>query len=199
MTRIDCNERKQVARGIYHPGFRKSITLDPGLLGPGSREILKGTRILPLAHSPADVLAQVMIDNLALGVDPEALPLGSWPIYPAEMPFTPDECMAVADTAGVSYGRDSKVGRRMERFGIQITVRGRDHPIAAQKALAVCRALDADLVKEQVTVDALTSGQPPTNYLVWAFTRSSGPFPLPDNASARVTFVINGTVTLKQL
>ena len=93
-----------------------------------------------LTHSPADIVAQMLID-LALGTDPETLdgrgqPAGAWPIYASDEPDAPDNCISVFDTVGRDHGRIFQ-GALQGHPGFQVRVRAATHAEGWAKADAI--------------------------------------------------------------
>jgi hypothetical protein len=108
-----------------------------------------------LTHSPADIISRVLIE-LNLGSDPgDAL---AWPVYVAEEPMpsavVPDELIVVTDTTGTNDGRAMPTGERQEHHGIQVKVRARIHPTGWERAELICEAMNEQILRRVVTVDA---------------------------------------------
>ena len=143
-----------------------------------------------LDHSPADVVRWLLID-LSLGTDPGDE--GSWPIHASSEPDSPDNLIAVYDTAGVTGGRIQRTGETIEHRGIMVQVRGTGQPTAWAKAEAIKTALDESVDKSLVTVGS-------SDYIVYAITRHSGPVSLGREPSTnRFLFTINAVVALRQI
>jgi hypothetical protein len=95
-----------------------------------------------LAHTPARVLAQVLID-LGLATNPEAATLGPWPVYAGKEPDEPDDAMTIYDTAGRDQGRVNPDSTRLELYGVQVRVRSAVRQDSYVQSWAVAAALDA--------------------------------------------------------
>ena len=143
-----------------------------------------------LAHSPSEIIQNLVV-NLGLGVLPPAS--GSWPVYRANIPNTPDNVISVIGTAGVLQGRIQPIGTTREHFGLQLTVRGTTHTIGDAKARAIATSFDTDVLRDSVTIDSIV-------YVVQAITRKSGPIPLGDESpeSKRQLFTLNITASIRQ-
>lgn len=146
-----------------------------------------------LTHSPAQVLAALLVD-LGLG----AAPAGggdqpAWPVFYDNEPRSPNDVITVVDAAPVVFGGDS-YGARNEFHGIQVLVRGGTHAVAWPKANAVAAALDA-LRAGNVAVATLAG----SSYCVGQVRRTSGPLRLgPEQGSTRRRFSINYLAWVKQ-
>jgi hypothetical protein len=107
-----------------------------------------------LAHTPARVLAQVMVD-LGLATNPEAPTAGAWPVYAGKEPDEPDDAMTVYDTAGRDQGRVNPDGTRLELYGVQVRVRSAAKQDGYVQSWVITAALDA-LYWRTVVVEAET-------------------------------------------
>lgn len=146
-----------------------------------------------LAHSPADVVRQVLID-LGLGSDPDADPPADWPVFAAGEPASPDEVVTVYNTSGRDGGRTAPDGERQEHHGLQVRVRSRSPARGAAKANALAVGLDQQVWNRAVAVDA-------ARYVVRAVTRTGGLLDLgeDDPNSKRFLITFNALVALRQL
>lgn len=144
-----------------------------------------------LLHSAAEIVAQLLID-LAQGTLPSAN--GSWPVYDAAEPNTPDNAITVYDTTPQMQGRTQVDGVHQQHHGIQIRIRSQTHVIGNRKAEEVQATLDQTVYQNRVTLDG-------TTYIVQSIGRTSGIIPLgADSAtSKRRAFTINGTVPITRL
>jgi hypothetical protein len=146
-----------------------------------------------LAHSPADVVRQVLID-LGLGSDPDADPAQAWPVFAAGEPASPDEVVTVYNTSGVTSGRTAPDGERQEHHGLQVRVRSRGPDRGAVKANALAVGLDQQVHNKTVTLGT-------ARYVVRAVTRTGGLLDLgeDDPNSKRYLITFNAIVALRQL
>lgn len=153
-----------------------------------------------LTHSPADVLRRVLI-ALGLGTDPDAEPLGLWPIYAAAQPDTPDNVITLYDTVSVLQGRAMVTGEVMEQHGVQVRVRAATHDLGYQKARAVVVAMDESVYQESVTLDDPGVGTAASSYLVHAVSRRGGILALGKElpASKRSLFTVNALVSVREV
>jgi hypothetical protein len=141
-------------------------------------------------HSPADVLRYLLI-QLGLGTAPSSG--GAWPVYAADEPATPDNCITVYDTQGRDAGRIMNTGEREEYPGFQVRVRSLDHPTGALKANQIADALDTAVRLTNVTVETYT-------YLVYCVSRTGNVLAAGKESptSKRKLFFINGVVRLSR-
>jgi hypothetical protein len=105
-----------------------------------------------LAHSPARIVQQLLIDlGLALapanGGDHPA-----WPAFVDNLPNSPNNAIAVTDTQGIDFMRDA-FGDRNRHHGFQVMVRAGNHEVGYAKANAIAAALDGVVEARVVTVD----------------------------------------------
>jgi hypothetical protein len=110
-----------------------------------------------LAHSPADVVRQLLID-LALGTA-----AGTWPVYADGEPDSPDACITVYTTAGRDQGR-VMVGNLLATYGIQVRVRAARYAEGWVKADSIRETLARSVYQETPRVDG-------TLYVVHAIVR----------------------------
>ncbi len=147
---------------------------------------------LPLLHSPADVLATLLV-TLGAATDPEAATLGDWPVYVDSEPPTPDDVLTVYDTTARTFGRSMIDGETLLHEGVQVRVRATDHTTGLIKARAIRQKLDEVVHLNNVTVDG-------TDYLVWSVdTTSLLKLGKETPTSKRSLFTINGTCSIRRL
>lgn len=141
-----------------------------------------------LNHSPADIIQQLLIDQI-LGTKPESA--GTWPIFSTYERDNPDNAVTVYDTAGVVHGRHHATGDTQLHYGIQVRVRAKDHSTGFDKAQDIFNELD-NVDKYTVTVGSST-------YAVQAVTMTSSIIPLGVEtvAGRRRLFTINALVALR--
>ena len=143
-----------------------------------------------LSHSPADIIQQLLID-LSLATDP--VDSGSWPVFSANEPDSPDSLIVIYDTAGLTFGRIQRSGETCEHKGIQISVRGTDSEAAFNKIEAIATALDETVNKNYPTIGS-------SSYIVYSVNRQSGPIAAGrEPGTNRMLFTLNATVVLNQL
>lgn len=142
-----------------------------------------------LDHSPADIVRYLLI-ALGHGTLP---PATDWPIYEGAEPTAPDALVTTYNVTGVDQGRSQIDGQRYTREGVQIRIRGADHPSAFAKSREIAVAIDEDVLQETVVIGAST-------YFVHAISRTSGPLALGHApGSKRFLFTINCLVNVRQL
>lgn len=141
-----------------------------------------------LAHSPAHVLSQVLID-LGQASDPDDG--ASWPVYVNGEPTSPDNCVTVYDTEGEYHGRVGIDGEIQEHYGFQIRVRSSRADDGYQKAGLIRRALAESVDHLYVLVES-------DNYLVYNAAKLRGIFSLGTDTPAgkRRLFTFNGLLAL---
>lgn len=146
-----------------------------------------------LQHPHEKVVAALLVD-LALGADPDAQPLGSWPVYTTDEPGEPDNVVTVFDTEGTGDGRAMPTGEAMHHPGIQVRVRAADPLTGYRKADEIRTAM-----AQSVNLYGITVGS--TDYLVNCFARISQVRSLGKESpsSRRRIFVINAVVSLRTL
>ena len=146
-----------------------------------------------LESSPAKIMAYYIINNLA--EMSEVNSGDAWPLYPT---FLPDgsnvavECGSVLDTAPDIDSR-LMIGSYVQRFGIQLRIRGRDYEVARAKIESIASSLD-EVWNEQLVIGSDT-------FHIQNVSRSSSIVPLgwEPESTRRVNFVINLLVGLKKL
>lgn len=143
-----------------------------------------------LTHSPADVIRYLLIDE-GLGTLPSVS--GSWPVYAANEPDTPDNCITVYHTSNTIHGREMTAGETQEHEGVQIRIRSAGHNTGYVKADTIKRALDTSVSWNTVTISG-------TDYLVHAVHRTTGVLSLGKDLtnSRRDLFTINAVASLRQ-
>jgi len=143
-----------------------------------------------LAHAPADIIRQLMVD-LSLGTAPSAA--GTWPVYVGQEPNTPDKCLTVYGTSSVHQGRVMDNGEVQERVGFQVRIRAANYVDAETKASAIAISFDQSIERTSVTVGANV-------YRVNSISRTSGPIDIGKNvpATKRDIFTYNATASIKQ-
>lgn len=134
-----------------------------------------------LDHSPAEILAKLLIDN-SLATDPADA--GSWPAAFAQMQNTPDNAISIKGTESDLQNRSMIDGEQFERYGLSILVRGTDFETGEDKARDIAVALDGYVLK----IVAIGS----TTYRLHNISRSGGVLNLgEEQGSSRFLFSIN--------
>lgn len=143
-----------------------------------------------LAHSPCEIIGQLLID-LAIGTDSQS---ADWSVFVSSEPDEPDESITVYDTANVLEGRVQPTGETQEQHGIQIRVRAATYATGWAKANAIANQLDTQVLREIIVLGAAT-------YHVHSVDRTSGPFHIGKESptSKREVFTINATCSLRQV
>lgn len=145
---------------------------------------------LPLLHSPAEILREVLV-----GLDVGGLPTAvRWPLFVGNEPSDPDDCLTLYDVQGTDDGRSMLDGELYVHSGFQLRLRSRDYPTGFAKASDSRRTLAESILRIIVAGSGLT-------YLLHAITRLSDVISLGKEvpSSKRYLFVINGTLALRRL
>ncbi len=146
-----------------------------------------------LSHSPAQVMAQLLVD-LGLGTTPNA---GGdqtvWPVFYDNEPNTPNNVVTVSDTTGVTFAGDS-FGGRNEHHGFQVKVRSGTIRGGYPKANAILVGLN-QLRLEGPRIVAVEG----VDYSVWQVRPTGGVMRLgPETNSTRRGYTVNGKVYVVQ-
>lgn len=143
---------------------------------------------MEMLHSPAAIIAKLLVAAGA-GSDP---PAGPWPVFVANEPTNPSNCVTVYNTAGTSDGRSMLDGAVFTHPGIQVRVRSDDES-GWLKAEALRKLLAEGVRQASVVVGDAT-------YTVYCCARISNVIPLGKEAptSKRSIFVVNCTVALRR-
>lgn len=115
-----------------------------------------------LTHSPADVIASLLVDN---GVTVAASTGNAWSTFIDTEPDAPDNCVTIYNTSGRLLGRTHVDKEVQLTHGIQIRVRATTNPVGYSKMSAISEVCDA-VARGAITLDAI-------DYLVHSMTRSS--------------------------
>lgn len=110
---------------------------------------------LPLLHSPAKVVAQ-LLTALNIGV----------PVFATNEPTAPDACVTVYNTTPVADGRTMVDGEQQVHWGIQLRVRAADPATAFANAAALRDKLDTGVPYATVVIA-------PATYLVPCFAKTT--------------------------
>lgn len=145
-----------------------------------------------LDNSPADITA-ALIAALGLGTAPDAN--GDWPVFVADEPDRPDNCVTVYDSPDSPVdGREMNSGRMLANLSIQVRVRATTHEEGYAKANEIHTAMLEDVYQEHVEVQA-------AHYLVHCFSKPSPVRALgteQGTISKRRIFTFDALVTLKK-
>lgn len=141
------------------------------------------------AYSPADVLRNLMI-TMGLGTDPESA--ASWPVFTAQEPTSPDNCITTYDTTGQSDGRFQVNGELYDHFGVQVRIRASNHAQGWIKSQSIRDRLANEVFHETVTLGGL-------NYRVHGCHKIGQVLALGKESavSRRSLFTINLFITLR--
>ena len=109
----------------------------------------------PLLHSPADVFRRMLI-ALGKGVNPDASPVGAWPIYCGKEPNLPDNVITVYNDVGQESGRVMQ-GDQIQYPGFQIRLRAVSEVVGYPKLSNIAVALDNNTNRVNVTMPDTTT------------------------------------------
>lgn len=142
-----------------------------------------------LNHSPADIMRYLLIQAGA-GVNPTVSTI-NWPIYVANEPSLPDNCITLFDTMGEIDSKNHIDGKVVEHHGFQIRVRAENHSVGYVKANSLSQLIDTELYRESVTIGS-------SDYCIHSIRRMTDVIPLGTESptSKRCIFTINFLVYL---
>lgn len=173
---------------------------DGGAMPSGLGQVATGGRVVvtysptPVkvsAHSPAEVVQQMLID---MGIGTDITQNGTWPVASTTEPDEQDNVITVYDTQGTDDGRIMVDGTADVHHGIQVKIRAYDHKTGYVKAKEV-RANLLTVLNRLVSLEN-------NLYLVECLTKVGDVLVLGQDApnSKRRAFTLNMTVpiTLKQ-
>lgn len=155
------------------------------------------TTILQLQHEPADILAQVLINNGQVS-DPSAgladNTFNSWPVFAGMEPQVPDDCITLYTTVGRDSGRDHVTGLYLRHRGLQLRLRSSDPKIGFVKIESLRNWLEVSLVRTTATLDSI-------QYLVHAAANVSDVNALGKESplSKRCLFTLNFLAAVERL
>ena len=150
----------------------------------------------PLTFSPADVVAQLLID-FGFGTDP--LLDEDWPVYVSEEPNSPDDVITVYDTTGLTHGSSQIDGEVQEHEGVLIRIRSTDFDIGHRKQDEIKVGIDTTIYRNTVEISSVL-GTGTDQYFVQKVTRISMTGGFKESpASKRNVFTINVVVNLRQV
>jgi hypothetical protein len=127
-----------------------------------------------LVHSPADILARLLVE-LGVGV----LSPGTrteWPISIDNEPTDPDNVITVYNVMGQKNGRTQFDGEIQEYHGIQLRVRGATSSVMYTKARALAIIIDQTILNNGITIAG-------TRYCVHNVSRQGDIIPIGKDAS----------------
>lgn len=158
---------------------------------------------VPTLNSPAEIV-QALLVLLNLATLPPRNSLASnrdWPVFATVEPNEPDNCLTVYDTSNQYDGRSMKTGENWVHYGVQVRVRGVDHPTAYQKAYTIYQALLQNVGGQNGPSAVAISSNPSVNsnnYLIGSLVKVRGPYSLGQDTpkSKRRLFTINALLVL---
>lgn len=135
-------------------------------------------------RSPADIIYH-LLEGFLSDMDP---------VFVSFWPDTPDESIAIFDTAGRLDGRIMRTGEQIEHPGIQIQVRGLDYSQTFDRAREIALFLDS-VKKETVAIDS------DEVYVLHNVSRTGAIIPVgieTVESRRRYIFTINAVTTISQ-
>jgi hypothetical protein len=107
---------------------------------------------MKLDHSQADILQKILV-SAGLGTDPESE--SDWPIAVESELSSPENTITIYSTPGTPDGRDMKTKEALEHYGIQVRIRGSNHPLGYLKAAEIRQKLET-LYRETTSLNRVT-------------------------------------------
>lgn len=141
-------------------------------------------------HSPADILAQYLIDKGEAELfDAEDPP--EWVIYVDFQPPEPDELVIVNNTSGVLDARDLESGEQKERPGIQLVVRGHDHRNTYRKLSRMVALMNKEVDWPIVNLET-------SSYIIKNISATTAIGSFPQDDQQRYSFFWNAIMTIEE-
>ena len=150
-----------------------------------------------LYHTPAEIIAQLLIDlGLANGAEEDEA-LTGWVVFAIHKPETPDQAILLTDTAGRLHNREMVRGITGEHYGIQVLTRSAEDPATSYKRLKlIFEYFDTQVLRELVILEDESTELLHT-YRVNAITKT-GP-PIPSGNDGRRFFYAGNVITSIEL
>jgi hypothetical protein len=147
---------------------------------------------LPLLHQTAKIVQALFVQK-GWGTDPNASPLGPWPVARGKELPSPDSTMTIYTTGGTDDGRSMIDGERFRHLAVQVRFRAQTDDDVCLKGEEVKRLMDEDCYQESVTVGAAV-------YFVQCFANVGDLLPLGDESptSKRRLVTLNARVSLRR-
>lgn len=119
---------------------------------------------LPLLHSPADIIRQLLVDSgQGINVD-NVNPNTPWQTFATGEPSSPDNCLTVYNTSWQDDGRSMVDGEEYYHYGAQIRIRSADHPTGFGKAYTIKKYLAENVYLKLVNLEGIS-------YLIHCFAK----------------------------
>lgn len=132
-------------------------------------------------NSPAEILKELLLSNS-----------DEWDSFISSMPDSPDNCVAIYDTAGTLDGRVMKTGEVDGHYGIQIKVRSLNYEDGWQKLNEMVNNLDLATVPLEIVVGE-------TTYIIQNGSRTSPIVPIGNDEKRRSLFTVNYLMAIKEI
>jgi hypothetical protein len=143
-----------------------------------------------------EIIQKLLIDLEAVG-DPDDLNAPQWPCYANAEPDSPDNCLTLIGTAGITQGRLQVSGCVPTLEGLQVRCRCNDPTLGYSKLWAIQQILDETVYRNEVEMLA-EDGTVPTVYLVENLARQGTILRLGQDQEnhSRYLFTVNYLVAL---
>lgn len=109
--------------------------------------------MIQFQHLVGEIIQHLFI-GYGLGVDPDILPRGSWPVYSTTLPTHPDNLIVVRGTTGRSHGRTMVDGETLNHYGFQVMIRAVDDRIGNRKAEDIRYKMQVAMYQNVITIGA---------------------------------------------
>lgn len=108
--------------------------------------------MIKFQHTIGEIIQQLLIAN-GLGVDPDILPLGSWPVYSPTLPTKPDNLIVSVTRTGRIHGRTHVDGEVLQHYGFQLMIRGVDDRTGNRKAEDIRYKMQTSMYQNIIVID----------------------------------------------
>lgn len=105
-------------------------------------------------NHPLSQIIQRYLITRSLGTAPEDQ--GSWPVFFSNRSKSPNDCITIYDTEGITSGRKMKGGEVQEHLGIQVMVRSEDLAEGYRKCHAIILDFDQQVSRTLVPMGSDT-------------------------------------------
>lgn len=110
--------------------------------------------MIKFQHTIGEIIQHLLIAN-GLGVDPDILPLGSWPVYSPTLPTNPDNLIVSVTRTGKTHGRTQVDGEVLQHYGFQLMIRAVDDRTGDRKAADIRHQMQVGMYQTIVTINSV--------------------------------------------
>lgn len=110
--------------------------------------------MIKFQHTIGEIIQQLLIAN-GLGVDPDVVPLGSWPVYSPTIPTKPDNLIVSVTRTGKTHGRTHVDGEVLQHYGFQLMIRAVDDRTGDRKATDIRHQMQVGMYQTIVTINSV--------------------------------------------